>query len=286
MKGLVSQASIHVCKVILSISIHCNTSEVARSYSSVSASQHPSYFCIYPPLEAFLHLASIKHGIMSASKRPRTDADEAEHKDVVEIDPRGDLVLQVGTESSLLLRMSSSVLMRVSNVFQAMLEGKFVEATIKHDANDPLMLPEDDPHAMELMCKLLMYQMSDPTELDPAQLPRLTVICDKYQCLTSLRVWFYMGINDFEFFIPDPAFKKGVKTSFIEHDGLKYIDALAIAYLIDDRLNFRSISHEVFMTYTRQNIEQEMHSGLAEIMPDDFRGKSNRLMMTTRLTMA
>ena len=210
---------------------------------------------------------------MSVSKRPRTSRDGAQHTDIVEIDPRGHVVLQVGTQSSTLLRMSSSLLMRVSNVFQAMLEGKLVEATIKHDANDPLKLPDDDPHAMELMCNLLMYQIGDFKEIDPAQLPGLTVVCDKYQCLTSLRVWFEMRLSRFVFGIEGPAFKKEAETFLVEHDGLKYLDALAVAYLIDNAVYFEHISHEVLMRYTREDIEQEMHSGLAELMPDDFRSK-------------
>lgn len=212
---------------------------------------------------------------MNVDKRMRKDADGAQHKDVVEIDPRGDLVLQVGTKPSRLLRISSNLLMRVSDVFQAMLEGKFVEASIKHDASNPLKLPDDDAHTMELMCNLLMHQIADARDINAIDLPDLAASCDKYQCLTSLRIWFQMRLSQFVLDTPGPTFrnKKGVKIGVCKQDGLEYLDALAIAYLIDDGPNFEALSHQVMMRYTHNTIMQDMHAALLDIMPTEFRSK-------------
>ena len=168
--------------------------------------------------------------------------------------------------------MSGNLLMRVSDVFQAMLEGKFVEASIKHDASNPLKLPDDDPHAMEVMCKLLMYQIDDVKEIDAGELPSLTVICDKYQCLTSLRVWFQMRLSQYVLNIKCRD-KCKLQPWTTGQESLEYLDALAITHLIDDGPNFRKISYEVITQYTGDSIKNGMHKGLADIMPSNFQGE-------------
>ena len=78
-----------------------------------------------------------------------------------------------------------------------MLTGKFSEGSSGHDASNPLELPEDDPSAMWLMCMLLTHLISDVKKIEPTQLPELAVICDKYQCLISLRIAFQMRLNQY-----------------------------------------------------------------------------------------
>ena len=170
-------------------------------------------------------------------KRSRTGAAASKHRNVVEINPKGDLVLEVGLSPSVLLRMSSGLLVQVSDVFKAMLEGKFSEGQTIYNANNPLPLPEDEPHAMTLMCKLLMHQIKDVKEIKPTELPALTVTCDKYSCLSPLRYSIQTRLPQYVLDI-DNTLQKGPLDYSAKQDDLHYLDALMIAYLIDDGANF------------------------------------------------
>ncbi|CAI6092831.1 unnamed protein product [Clonostachys chloroleuca] len=144
--------------------------------------------------------------------------------ETVEIDPRGDVALQVpcpppyslvlvvpaapspgqsqgevhttineGARDTRDLVVSSKVLSIASPVFKAMFCGEFSEGArlaARHEPSPPfqLPLPDDDGDAMLLLCKLLHFATDDVPDLPGLDLlAKLAEVCDKYQCTSVLR---------------------------------------------------------------------------------------------------
>lgn len=193
-------------------------------------------------------------------------------KDIVEVDPTGDTVLAVGKNPPVLMRMSSSVLIRVSKVFEVMLKGSFSEGQTQHTTENPLKLPDDNGHAVGMMCKLLMQQFTDIRDIKPRDLPGLTSVCDKYQCLNQLRIWIQMGLT--QCLLDDKThLKASLNDKSVNIDAICILDALAIAYLIDDAAHFKQLSHRVMAQCSGNTVRNEMNKGLADIMPAFFRSE-------------
>jgi hypothetical protein len=144
--------------------------------------------------------------------------------ETVQIDPRGDVALQVpcpppyslvlvvpaapspgqsqgevhttineGARDTRDLVVSSKVLSVASPVFKAMFCGEFSEGArlaARHEPSPPfqLPLPDDDGDAMLLLCKLLHFATDDVPDLPGLDLlAKLAEVCDKYQCTLVLR---------------------------------------------------------------------------------------------------
>ncbi|VUC21287.1 unnamed protein product [Clonostachys rosea] len=158
--------------------------------------------------------------------------------EAVEIDPRGDVALQVpcpppyslvlvvpaepapgqsqgevhttineGARDTRDLVVSSKVLSVASPVFKAMFCGEFSEgarlAAKEGPAPFQLPLPDDDGDAMLLLCKLLHFAIDDVPDLPGLDLlAKLAEVCDRYQCTAVLRhcgnCWARNWLGEFE----------------------------------------------------------------------------------------
>jgi hypothetical protein len=93
-----------------------------------------------------------------------------------------------GAPSSLYeIRVSSNILISVSPLFDAMLNGQFREGQRKSDDNDPPVVepPEDQAPAMLALCHLLHLQEEHvpirlATGMDHHTIATMAQICDKY----------------------------------------------------------------------------------------------------------
>lgn len=102
---------------------------------------------------------------------------------IVEVDAESDLVLVVGAEKQVRLKVNSYLLRKTSRVFKAMfrpnafLEGQnLTQSGLKEQA-----LPEDDPEAMEIICNVIHHNGSDiPQDLTPTTLLTVARHIDKY----------------------------------------------------------------------------------------------------------
>ena len=113
-----------------------------------------------------------------------------------EIDPEGDLYLEVGT---LLLLVSSKILSLASPVFDKMLNSRFKEGLInQQDWGKPrIVLPADDEKGIELVCRILHYCRSQmPPKISDVLLYSVALVCDKYDCVSALQAWATVRLQD------------------------------------------------------------------------------------------
>ncbi|GIZ45836.1 hypothetical protein CKM354_000898700 [Cercospora kikuchii] len=115
------------------------------------------------------------------------------------IDPEGDVILVVG-ELDDQFQVSSAVLSKASPVFQAMLGPNFREGQqLRSNGNtEPveIPLPDDDPKAMTLMCRLLHCRdapAEDERLVDNFKMLPAALAFDKYQVVGPLH-WQIRGV--------------------------------------------------------------------------------------------
>ena len=109
------------------------------------------------------------------------------------MDKNGDVLFELGkddtTEPHLLV--SSKVLSLASPVFAAMFTHGFREGENLSSSSPRLIpLPDDDPAALTLLCKILHFRTADiPTTLEVVALANIAILCDKYDCANCVRPW-------------------------------------------------------------------------------------------------
>ena len=104
----------------------------------------------------------------------------------ITMDRMGDLVLELGDQR---LLVSSTILTLVSPVFEAMFKPTFKEGIGAASSIAPyaIPLPEDDPEAFILFCRVIHHRTNE-VQLHPSPfcLENQAFICDKYQCKSVL----------------------------------------------------------------------------------------------------
>lgn len=81
---------------------------------------------------------------------------------ITQTDPEGDVVVKVGNPDGHLMRISSKQVSTVSKVFKAMLGPNWVDNPSTYSSDNPLLLPEDDPQAMEFLFEMAHFKFSSP----------------------------------------------------------------------------------------------------------------------------
>ncbi|ETS86243.1 hypothetical protein PFICI_00071 [Pestalotiopsis fici W106-1] len=114
--------------------------------------------------------------------------------DIVSVDPKGDVILQVNASPQSTARsflVSSKVLCLASDYFVAMFNSRFAEGRrLQEEACPTITLEEDDPNAMHIILRLLHHQHHNiELQMDPELLASVAIHCDKYQCHQTLRPW-------------------------------------------------------------------------------------------------
>lgn len=127
---------------------------------------------------------------------------ETDDLQTVVLDPRGDILLNIGSNESedsrpqKTLRACSRALARVSPVFDRMLYGSFAESKRPSDGLWTIDLPEDDPAAFELMARIAHGLVHDaPESLSIDQFYELTTLTHYYDCSHILTPWAGHWIN-------------------------------------------------------------------------------------------
>lgn len=115
-------------------------------------------------------------------------------------DPKGDVVLLVGTEDQVFIRASSKILSMASPVIAAMLEPSFLEGGDPSDGvkvlyklpsfqDYQLHLSEDDAEAFVWFCLVLHYQRKIDDYISLSLFEKLAWLCNKYDCAAALSPW-------------------------------------------------------------------------------------------------
>lgn len=113
-----------------------------------------------------------------------------------DIAPEGDVILKVESPTVIVkFRVLSSVLCLASPVFRAMLgrNSNFKEACeLRNSDSEPYVVPldETDPEALAVILKVFHLRNNHvPHTVTFANLYKLAVICDKYDCATAVALW-------------------------------------------------------------------------------------------------
>lgn len=183
----------------------------------------------------------------------------------INIDPRGDVTLEVGPPGAKRsLRVSSSVLSLGSPVFTAMLNSTFIEGTVPTDGSTrTISLQEDNPRAVTTLCNVLHHQTHCGRVEKFNDLDQLAILCDKYDCARALKPWTRLWLLRW-------------RGSVSREDN--FWKMLYISYALDDRTAFYAASQGIVQHYTEDKIDFAPNSipGLA-ILPDDVISCSNIL---------
>ncbi|MCJ1382309.1 hypothetical protein MMC17_005422 [Xylographa soralifera] len=165
---------------------------------------------------------------------------EDDNSPVVEIDPKGDVVLELNcSDATTRLLVSSKILAMVSPVFAAMFNSQFKEGlhNTKPGLYPAVPLPEDDAIAFEVICNVVHYRHKH-VPLDPPlkQLVNIAIIADKYEIREPLYAYSVLWL------------RSGMKN----HTGKNHIAAdwnklLFAAYVLDTPDEFTSISWEIML---------------------------------------
>jgi hypothetical protein len=151
-----------------------------------------------------------------AERRPMMDpAELARDKTIAK---RGDVLLQPSKDGKPVgtLLVSSQVLSLASPVFEAMFNGNFAEGQdLSATSPRKVPLPEDDPEALILLCKVTHLQIDDvPDQVSFDKLADFAIVCDKYRCTTAVRPWSKVQIAQL---LPKPNAPLFAKLIFITY---------------------------------------------------------------------
>jgi hypothetical protein len=187
----------------------------------------------------------------------------------IEIDAKGDLVLKVGTKSPKLLRVCSKNMAMVSKVFDALLGPRFREGQTQHDSDDPLSLPDDDPNAMAVLCKLAHFKITKESEVKALDLAELVFLCDKYDCIGTFGVFLRSVLARW---LKEKSVANHSRTPRNNHQQIHLMTAFAIAFLINDTESFWTMSNEIIKSLNRSELEFSEESVFA-LLPSELQGK-------------
>lgn len=195
------------------------------------------------------------------AKRAHTEHMPTIAPGITEVDPRGDIVLRIGTTDARLMRVSSKHVSTISKVFEAMLSPNWLEGQTTYSAESPLALPEDSPEDMEILLRLAHFKIHNLDQIPSDRLPGLLICCDKYDCfevfrfwLDCVRIYWYHGLR-------------------AEKDVSTLLQGVCIAHVFDDSKQFSELIDRLYDRASENDIKACMESGLCTIMPTRFRGE-------------
>ena len=154
------------------------------------------------------------------------------------VDPSGDVILVVGdTTLGKNIQVSSHVLSLASTVFKAMFSPHFQEGQrIKASSESAvkISLPDDDPEAAGLACKILHHTIDNTLE-NPnlGLLAKLATFADKYDCVRSLR----------------PSTQRWIHNLQSGTNPAGYYNLLVLSYLFDDPELFQKLTRNMVLEY-------------------------------------
>lgn len=161
------------------------------------------------------------------------------------------------------------ILIASSPVFKAMLSGRFQEAQLAFDTDDPptLELPEDHPRAMVILCRILCEEEHPIEEQDYPSIRRIATVSNKYDCNKHVRAWFRGQLLY-------RTHGGGVWTA-LSGNPRDLANAPISAYLLDDARTFDTLSRIAVETMPGAFLYKDTHEYrlFKILMPETFFGK-------------
>ncbi|KAI4128276.1 MAG: hypothetical protein LQ347_004248 [Umbilicaria vellea] len=155
------------------------------------------------------------------------------------VDPRGHVILVVGvTPLQQGIQVSSHVLSLASTVFKVMFgphfqEGQRIKAIPEDKVTIPL--PDDDPEAASLACRILHNKIDNTLENPNLKLvAKLAIFGDKYDCVQSLR----------------PSTQRWIQNLQSGISCAGYEDLLALSYQLDDPELFQKLTMNMALEHS------------------------------------
>ena len=146
-------------------------------------------------------------------------------------------------------RVSSSAMKLASPVWRAMLsvQNGFKESTHAED----VVFPDDDCHSIFVLLLACHLRFQDiPDKLEFAQLVALSVVCDKYDCISLIRPWLSTWMSPWKHRVAQPGFEAWA----------------FIAWVVGDEDTFKRATDHIVLTCTNRlpaSVEQELPPGVA-----------------------
>ncbi len=143
------------------------------------------------------------------------------------------------TKTTISFRVSSKVLRLASPVFVGMLSPCFRAGQDLLQGECPIIeLEDDDASMMGLILDILHYQAGDDNrKMDAKRLARLSIHCDKYDCIRALGPWVSIWFQNLTS-TNQPAMEFGFKllATYLFNDSEKFkeISKLSLEELIPD----------------------------------------------------
>jgi hypothetical protein len=198
--------------------------------------------------------------------------------ELIILDPDGDAILHVGENAAnqsndngggcaLRVRISAKLLAMSSPVFKTMLNGRFAEAQLPFTKRNPpsLVLPEDDPDAVLIYCKIIHHAQDAQLPVPFGALCDLAILSDKYDCNQALSGWFRAQLS--ESFTPEGTI---LTNSALAKGGLTLSGLIGLSYLFGDaRIFYRAtllFLRQVPRNDTRKLLAQTPGERLPEII--------------------
>lgn len=166
---------------------------------------------------------------------------------VYEADSSGDVILVVGggidPDNTLRIQVSSHVLGLVSTVFKAMFSSRYHEGSMLNaTAGLPVSvsLPEDDPEAVSLACRMFHYKLDATLEKPCLRvLDKLAAFCVKYDCTRAVRPSTRLWVRRYE-----------------NAEGLTgFHELLVVSYMFDDPAFFDRVTRGLVCRYTGNYVD-------------------------------
>jgi len=109
------------------------------------------------------------------------------------------VLLKLGAQGETRLLVSTAHMSEASSVFAAMFDGRFLEGqSSTTDAQREVLLPEDDPGSMTILCKIVHFKADDVFEsLTLDALAEFAILCEKYDCTRAAASWAMVWVNQF-----------------------------------------------------------------------------------------
>lgn len=155
--------------------------------------------------------------------------------EVEKIADQGDVILVVGQEDVLKIRVHSWVMRVASKVFNVMFGSKFREGRdLSRDNPKEIRLEEDDAEAMRIICQVLHFKtQSIPEDLYPYRIWTIAKAIDKYFFNDALRYAASVWLRD---------------NTASDFEGYSYI--LKASLLLRDSVTFKDVTKSLILDWS------------------------------------
>lgn len=166
------------------------------------------------------------------------------------------------TQSSVNLRVSSSILSLVSPVFSRMLKGPLAEGVAFRSPDSPrpfpIVLPDDNSAAFTVLVNIAHHQTDDiPGDPPTSMLLELALLADKYDCAHLFSpygiLWLQRGLSSARIEMRDDRINNKEELQHLCH-------MLLFAYTIDLPAQFAQCSWYILLRH-RQSVRDEIDEG-------------------------